>query len=566
MDQKLDNTLNLALDVTEEEREMTSDLNVGYYPETRMWELIIKYSGDIGKIASEIITIDILYGGYAIIRLPESEIQRIATLPEVEFIEKPKRLYFEVMNGKYASCIPAVQSPPLDLNGSGTIVGVVDSGVDYAHPDFRNEDGTTRILQLWDQEKAEIYSADDINRALQANTVAERRAIVPSIDVSGHGTHVLGIAAGNGRASRGQNAGVAPGSSILFVKMGGASSGGFPKTTELMRGIDFLVRSAIDYQRAIAINISFGNSYGSHDGNSLVESYLDNVATIGRTTIVVGTGNEGAKARHASGRLVEGRSQIVEFAVGEATLNLNIQIWKNYVDQFRITLISPSGQRTILSETTTGVYQAVLDSTRLMWIFGEPAPYSVAQEIYLEMIPNASEKYIRSGIWKIVMEPVHIVVGDFNMWMPTGSEGGRDTGFLVSTAEKTLTIPSTAAKVISVGAYDSRTDRLAPFSGRGSADGTQKPDLVAPGVDINSAAVGGGYTLRSGTSMATPFVAGSAALMMQWGIVKGNDPYLYGEKVKAYLHRGARKLPAYQVWPNPEMGYGALCLRESFPI
>ena len=141
------------------------------------------------------------------------------------------------------------------------------------------------------------------------------------------------------------------------------------------------------------------------------------------------------------------------------------------------------------------------------------------------------------------------------------------TGFLYPTENTTLTIPSTAEKIISVAAYDSRRNQAADFSGRGYTRQTNqiKPDLAAPGVDIVSAAVGGGYTAKSGTSMAAPFVSGSAALLMQWGIVNGNDPYLYGEKIKAYLLKGAKPIPAIAQYPNPVLGLGALCLEDSFP-
>ena len=131
----------------------------------------------------------------------------------------------------------------------------------------------------------------------------------------------------------------------------------------------------------------------------------------------------------------------------------------------------------------------------------------------------------------------------------------------------TLTIPSSASRAISVGAYDARTFAYADFSGRGFTRLTNmvKPDLVAPGVEVMTTTVGGGYAAFTGTSFATPFVTGSAALLMEWGIVRGNDPYLYGEKVKAYLRRGAKKVPGFDEYPNEEVGYGALCTAQSIP-
>lgn len=567
LDQKLGNELNLALEVPEQERIRTGELDVGYNAELNEWELIVKYSGSLDIIREAGYFVYELLGGYAIVYIPEERIEWLSALPQIVYVEKPKQIYFEVSEGRYAACISTVSSPPLSLNGEGTIVAVIDSGVDYAHPDFCTDENTTRLLEIWDQTTDTIYSSEQINEALRAGTRAERLGIVPVTDNTGHGTHVLGIAGGNGRASNGRNQGVASKSELLVVKMGGQSATSFPRTTELMRGVDYCIRKGIEYNRPIAINISFGNSYGSHDGGSLLETYLDNAAGIGRTTLVVATGNEGAKNRHTAGTLQSGESRLIEFTVGERTANLSIQLWKSYSDSFRITLISPSGSQTVLTEESMGVYREQKDNTVLYWLFGEPSPYQVEQEIYLEMLPSDEMNYIAPGVWKIVLEGVQVVVGRYRMWMPAGSNTGSDTGFLIPYETMTLTIPSTADNVISVGAYDSRTDSLAAFSGRGPTGlGLIKPDLVAPGVDILSASEGGGYSVRSGTSMAAPFVTGAAALLMEWGIVRGNDTFLYGEKVKAYLRRGARSLPGFSEWPNAQAGWGALCVRDSLPI
>ena len=200
-----------------------------------------------------------------------------------------------------------------------------------------------------------------------------------------------------------------------------------------------------------------------------------------------------------------------------------------------------------------------------MVYYGTPTPYSVNQEIYIEFIPTLGNEFIASGIWRIELIPRRIVTGRYNMWFPTAELVNPLTRFLRPTLETTLTIPSTSSNSITVGAYDSSTDSLAFFSGRGfTADGEVKPDLVAPGVNIISTSTGGGYTTKSGTSMATPFVTGAAALLMEWGIIRGFDPFLYGAKVKAYLIAGARELPFVSEYPNAEIGFGALCVRNSF--
>ena len=193
----------------------------------------------------------------------------------------------------------------------------------------------------------------------------------------------------------------------------------------------------------------------------------------------------------------------------------------------------------------------------------QPTPYGVLQEIYVDFIPKGN--YLESGIWKIRIEPVRIVQNLINLWLPVAETTGSRTGFLTPSPEGSWTVPAPAENVISVAAYDSRTDRYADFSGRAFSvlPWAGKPDLAAPGVDLQAPAAGGGYRVVSGTSFATPFVTGSAALLMEWGIVRGNDPFLYGNKVKAFLRRGARTLPGFLEVPNSRIGYGALCVEDS---
>lgn len=576
--QKLENLLNLALDATAAEREQSPELNIGYNQSENTWDLIIKYTGNLSDILGEDVPRAELLNGFAVITLEESRIEALSRIPGIEYIEKPKRLFFAVQQGRSASCMTSVQSAfsPLGdpLTGKGILVACIDSGVDYAHPDFRDPDGSTRILRLWDQSIpgrpprgysiGTEYTQEEINQALLAENRADREKIVPSRDLSGHGTGVLGIAAGNGRASDGVYRGVAYESELLVVKLGTAREGGFPRTTELLQGIDYAIRLAADRGQPVALNLSFGNNYGSHSGESLLETYLDNAALNGRSVICVGMGNEGNQALHTSGRVSIAEATEILLNVGEYEPGFNIQFWKHYVDEMEIELLLPGGQRIGPFQEILGAQRFSVGNMELLLYYGEPAPYSLSQEIYIELLPKRG--YVDSGTWKIRLIPVKIVDGDYDLWLPGGGILNEDTHFLFPTPQTTQTIPSTAQRVISVGAYDSRYLAYADFSGRGYTRVTNeiKPDLVAPGVGIVTAALGGGYESRTGTSFATPFVTGAAALLMEWGIVRENDPFLYGEKVKAYLRRGARPLLGGE-YPNNRIGYGALCLSDSFP-
>ncbi len=581
--QKIENLLNMALSVSPSERDRSLELWVGYDSQESVWEVIVKYAGDINQLSADFPDIQIipLSNNYAILRIPQSQVEAVASSPIITFMEKPKRLFFAVNLARQVSCLTSLPSPYNALSGKGVIVGIIDSGIDYAHPDFRNPDGSTRILELWDQSLPStavaklapppgfpdgiLFTREHINEALQQDSPQLQREIVPSADISGHGTHVAGIAAGNGRASNGTYRGVAYEADLLVVKLGSPRQPGFPSTTELMQAIDFCIQRSIFYGMPLALNLSFGNSYGSHSGTSLLENYINEISDSGKTCIVVGSGNEGDSGGHTNQTMTSYSTTKVELAMSSFETSMNLQIWKYYNDDIRILVHSPLQTTPVIITPVQGIGRYRLGNTELLVYYGEPSPYSLYQEIYMDFLPG--NDYLDEGIWTIELNARNIVTGSFDMWLPSASVRNAATRFLVPSPYTTLTIPSTAFYAITVGAYNSHLDSLASFSGRGYTWGTNqiKPDLAAPGVDITSCAPGGSYTVKSGTSMATPFVTGSCALLMQWGIIRGNDPFLYGEKVKAYLIRGARQLPARTDYPNPSIGWGVLCFRNSLP-
>lgn len=560
-DQKLENLLNISMQATKEEREKSEELGIGYDPEQNTWELIVRYTGSLDGLRTRYPQIRIreLLNQYAVLIVPETLIDAVSQETVIEYVEKPKQLYFELQAGKAASCINAVQqgmNNPFGLFGKGTIVAVIDTGIRAESMEFRNADGSTRILNIWDQTTGTEYDRSQIDEALQNET--KDTAGIPGADVLGHGTQVAAIACGS--------SGVAAQADILVVKLGLAAKNGFPRTTQLMEALDYVVRKAIDYGKPLAVNISFGNNYGDHTGSSLLENFINDIADSWKCSICIGSGNEGLGAVHTGGTLTEDMEETVELAVSSYETGLSIQIWKDYWDDIAVEIIAPSGRNLGRIQENSRVSRIRYEDMELLTYFGEPSPFRIRQEIYIDMIPQTV--YIQSGLWKLRLIPRSIRNGRYDMWLPAQGALNFGTGFTSPDSASTFTIPSAATKAVTVGAYDAGTGSAAPFSGRGyiveiGGSLMVKPELAAPGVNVLVPSVSG-MARVSGTSYATPFVTGSAALLMEWGIVRGNDAFLYGEKLKAYLIKGAEPLAGAAV-PDTQTGWGRLCLKNSLP-
>lgn len=565
--QKLEDQLSLALDTPAQMREKSDNLDTGYAPSENTWELIVKYNGNLDRLTGGI-RVEPLIAGYAIVTIPENLIGAFSRMEEIEFIEKPKKLYPQVTAGLGASCFYPLLQPVSGkaLSGQGVYMAILDSGIDYTDPMFRYADGTTKIAWLWDQgkradaEKGEKppqgfftgveYSRKMLNANLQKNS--ERL----TTDVTGHGTNVAKIAVQG-----------APESELIVVKLDTAR-GTYPSTVSLLRAFTYVAKKAQAENMPVAINLSYGNTYGAHDGSSLLERFIDNITEVGRNVICIGAGNEGASAGHFAGKLSENEIQRISFAMGIYERSFSLQLWKWYADRMDISILSPAGEQYLIRNQDAGgeAQQAVMEQTKLLIFSGRPQPYRKREEVYIDFIPV--ETYLNTGIWTIEITPRRIANGELRLYMPSAVVRSENTRFLLPSPAQTLTIPSTAQKVITVGAYNAYVRSYAAFSGRGDAGSDRaensKPDLAAPGVNIRIGEGEGGAVV-SGTSYATPFVTAAAALLMEYGIVQGNDPFLYGEKVKAYLHAGARQLPGYDIWPNDQVGWGALCVSESLP-
>lgn len=612
--EKIESILKLSLETEQEVREKSDVLSNGYDPDSGLWEVIVKYHGDISRFENEVESLEILLNGYAIMLLSEAQLNKIIEEEQIEYVEKPKGFAFDVYRAKQNSCILPVTIGSPGLSGEGVLIAVLDSGIDYLLPDFQNENGS-RILYLWDQtlsadaargmlppagftegveftrqdiDRAIAASGENVDVVIQEGQFAGRQAaldIVSSGDITGHGTAVAGIAAGSAASTLYQ--GVAPESELLIVKLGGNRSGteevmliegegvspgsqNFPLTTDIMRGITYVLRKAEELGRPVAINLSIGDTYGAHDGTSLLERFINAASETGRNVICIGSGNEAVTGGHASIKLL--KEENVELVIADSERGVNVQIWKSYVDDIVLELVAPGGRRYPVFLDRMGKQTWVVENTRVLIYVSPPVPYSVNEEIFFDFIPI--EQYIDEGIWTFMFRPIGENREDIHLFLPNAVVRNSQTKFLQPSPYLSMTIPAFASGAVTVGAYDTVLNSAADFSGRDREIGEMervffasdiKPDIAAPGIGITAPAAGGGYASFTGTSFATPIVTGSAALLMEWGIVRGNDRFLYGEKLKAYLRKGARTLLDERFYPNVRTGWGALCVGNSIP-
>lgn len=489
--------------------------------------------------------------GFGIVTLPIENLWKLANVESIQYIELPKSLYTTDAASNRASCVTTAREE-YSIRGEGIMVGFIDSGIDYTHPAFRNDDGTTRIEFIYDiSEDGRVYNSAEINSALATTSPS---SIVTTFDSTGHGTHVAGIACAGGKINQ-SFYGVAPKSSIAMVK---CTRGQYALSTNIMRGIKFLIDKGKEIKKPLVINISLSTNDGAHNGTSLLEQYISTTATLERASIVIAAGNEGDAAHHVGGELFGEKQIYINVSEDERAIVLNL--YKPVLSNLGVRLISPTGISTGQVIIKEGYTEGNIGRDKYQIFYTGPKPFDLIGEISIAITTNAS--YISSGQWELRLALLNEYKGVFDIWLPISEGLNRKTKFLQPTVLNTLGIPATVTNIISVGSYNYITNNISSFSGRGVPSMFQhiRPDLVAPGEDISSAAPNRSFDIKSGTSMATPHVSGIAALMMEWGIIKRNDPYLYGERLKYYLVVSAKRPRTDITYPDPSWGYGEVCL------
>ncbi len=531
--------------------------------------------------------IDFVNYQFAVVHLPQS-VARELTLSTATYSAIPKLYALLDQSSLDASeILSARRLPPLSERGRGVMIGFIDTGIDYQNPLFRNPDGSTRILGIWDQtlgndSPSEMnfssifpvsygtqYTKDQIDAALRSENPLE---LVPSTDTNGHGTMAASIAAG-GETEDGSFSGAAPDCYIGVVKLKPAKQylrsfflikedADAYQENDIMMGISYLFTLANQYNTPLVVCLAVGTNMGSHTGTSNLSTFLNEMSTFPGTAFVVAAGNETGYAHHYRGSTAPGTlTHQVELNVGESTRGFSMEFWAQNTAAYTIGFRSPSGEvmegptlRNIKADTL----DFLLEGTKIT--------------VYSRIVSNASGSqliFLRfqdpfPGIWTLTITNLTDIPDSFHLWLPNRSFIPEDTFFLRPDPDTLITGPGNAHYPITVGAYNHTTGGIYIHSSRGfSRSGVIKPELAAPGVGIMAAALRSSYQTMSGTSAAAAHVAGAAAILLNWGILRGNDPYMNSSTIKTYLIRGADRNPTF-AYPNREFGYGTLNLYQAF--
>ena len=537
--------------------------------------------------------IDFVNSTLAVVYVPLSTVTP-STYTSYTYSAVPK-LYslLDVTSMDAAGITPAGELPVLNNQGAGVIVGFVDTGINYTDSLFRNVDGSTRIIGIWDQtnnsdnsnnienETAKPfsafsalygtqYTAEEINLALNSDNPA---SIVPTRDENGHGTFLASIAAGN-RDERAGFSGAAPQASIAMVKLKPAKQylrdfyliqdgAEAYQENDIMMGVSYLYFLARKYSMPLVVCIPLGTNMGSHMGMSRLGQYLNQVSLSNGSAVITAAGNE-TGARHHFRAVMDADTDEVtaELRVGEREAGFSMELWAENMGAYTVGFISPTGEVAreisvpLRGENTVSF---LLEQTQIT-VYTQIADVSAGSQFIFMRFENPM-----SGIWRILIRNSLDIRETFHLWLPIRGFITDETYFLRPDPDTTITDPGNARYPITVTAYDHTKNSIYIHASRGySLSGRIKPDLAAPGVNILGASVSGRRLTRmSGTSVSAAHLAGAAAILLNWGVLNANYPYLNTPVLKSIFVRGAQRNPAL-TYPNREYGYGTLNLYEAF--
>ncbi len=472
--------------------------------------------------------------------------------------------------------------PDFNLRGSGVLIGIIDTGIDYTNPIFIKPDGTTKIISLWDQTLTtgtspigagfgSEYNDEQINQALALENPYE---IVPSIDEIGHGTMLAGIAAGN-RVMEEGFAGVAPDSDLIIVKLRQAKNYlrdffVVPKDVpcyqenHIMWGVQYCAQIAKNLNRPIVILTGTGTSQGYHNGYAPLPTLMSIIGDIPNTVVVLPIGNEGNRRRHFHSD-TNGSTEYctVELNVGKDDFGFSMELWGNAFGIYTIDILSPSGELIQKIPASLQYYKEISFIFEKTKIYMD---YQLSQTPTGEPLILMRFRNVTPGVWKLNVYSKQNKPCGFDIWLPMGNMISDSTYFNNADNYVTLLEPGTASVPITITAYDIVNNSLYFYASKGyNKDNVVKPELAAPGVNYIAPNQNKGYGTYSGSSVAAAHTAGIVAMILEWSVVRGNQPGLDSIEVKNYLIRGSVK-PLDITYPNQDWGYGIINIFKVFDI
>ena len=551
---------------------------------------VVEYRGNFKEEISKVDYAcgDIINDNLAIISVNEKDIYRLRKdVPSIVFIEARSIYVLQDIAPTDVDGIASVKTNNyLNLTGRGVIIGMIDTGIDYLNKEFIREDGTSRIIKIWDQsiqtDKVEgfyigtEYKNEDLNRAIQAAKRGEDPyKIVPSKDEIGHGTNMAGII-----GARGYNPnikGVANGCDFLVVKL--LTSLNYKKilrqnnlpevpvynNSEVLAAIEYLRKSAYELRRPIVIYLGVGSQNGSHDGYNITSRFITSIARLRDIVFVAGTGNSGDSEGHSTNFIrMAGEAGESELLITKEMKVFSLQVWINKPNKMSLNIIAPTGEESGFIRPniqSLDKRQFYLLNTGVEIRCYDPESFTGHQLFALDF------KGIKRGIWKIVLRGEYVTNGRYDIWLIDKRLLPEGTKFLNPNPYNTLTIPSTAGNVITVAYYDGSKKSIVASSGKGfNTNYLINPDIATEGINILTVSPGSDNISKvSGSSAATAIVAGACALLLQWGIVDGNDLALYSIRLRSLLIYSASREDIYE-YPNENLGYGKLNLQDVFRI
>ena len=544
-------------------------------------DFIVKYMDDFQEDLGDVpgFSFQKINGIYGVVYAPLTEIGTL-NINTYSYSFIPKCYTHMDLGSLSASGITRLQEHPyLQLKGSGTAVAVVDSGIDYRNPVFQNEMGS-RILCIWDQTLqgdgkevpyGRVFWKKDIDQALASGNPLE---IVPSVDTDGHGTRMAAIAAGNYFPEE-NFSGAAPEAMLIIVKVKPAKKYLrefylFPAEAELfqendiMTGMDFAVRIANDRRMPLSLCLGIGSSQGAHIGKNPLSLYVDYISQYSLISVSIAAGNEGAARHHYAGRLTERENQAsAELRVGNKEPGFTMEFWGEPPEIYNLSLQSPTGEILDISASLGEVTQElsfVFVETRVKVNYVSIERQTGYTLVYFQFIQPAP------GIWRIFIRGRDGQNVGFHMWLPVQGLISEETYFLEPSPYNTVTAPGDSLESITVTAYQYRDNSLYVQASRGfMPDGNVVPQVAAPGVQIRVPQLNGLYGNASGTSLSAAQTAGAAALLFEWAVIRGNQPYFTGSSVKNYITRGAEREERMQ-YPNRDWGFGRMDLYHTFEL